>query len=405
MGERGSVHTHRPTYTRKDPVTGERKLYTANTWMWRFSYRGKEYRGASGYKTRTEAREAGLKRQREVVAGHEQDPRKLRWAALEQGIRDEYSLRSKHTQQVLATCLSHLRGFFGEDSYAMDITRPRIVAYVAQRRKENAAHNTIRLECAYLRLAMYLAHEQKRLLSVPRFPRLPRTVRRVFFRPDETVALLRELSPPDQRLVRAMDETSWRWKSELITRQWGHVDQGPPSWRCEGCGVTLSDDACPQCALTRPGWLVLEKGEAKNRDPRRFPLTPRLRAVMVEQRAYVDGLEQALGRIVPWVFPSETGEQMRAKHFRKRWRAACAAAGIVGKRPIDYRKTAIMRWEADGMPRSTQMAYSGHRSESVHLDYLPTDTAELRQGARFIVRSQPQPSNVVRIRPSGTDKA
>ena len=49
--------------------------------------------------------------------------------------------------------------------------------------------------------------------------------------------------------------TGWRVKSEILTRQWHHVDF----------------DA---------GWLRLEPGETKNGEDRMFPLTPQLRATL-----------------------------------------------------------------------------------------------------------------------------
>jgi len=71
--------------------------------------------------------------------------------------------------------------------------------------------------------------------------------------------------------------TGWRVKSELLTRQWAHVD-------------------------LKNGWLRLEPGETKNGEGRMFPLTPKLRTILERQRERTEAVAKETGRIVPWVF-------------------------------------------------------------------------------------------------------
>ena len=94
-------------------------------------------------------------------------------------------------------------------------------------------------------------------------------------------------------------------RSEILTRQWHHVD-------------------------LRAGWLRLEPGETKNTEGRMFPLIPALRALLERQRADIDKLQRATGQIIPWVFHHE-GTPIR--YFRRSWMTACRKGGVPGRLP------------------------------------------------------------------------
>lgn len=87
--------------------------------------------------------------------------------------------------------------------------------------------------------------------------------------------------------------TGGRTKSEIVTRQWKHVD--------------------PKDG----GWLRLEPGEGKNKKGRMFPLFPQLRAVLDRQRAYTNAVTVKSGRIIPWVFHRD-GKPI--KDYKNAWR-------------------------------------------------------------------------------------
>jgi len=69
-----------------------------------------------------------------------------------------------------------------------------------------------------------------------------------------------------------------RLKSEILTRQWAHVD-------------------------LQSGWLRLEPGETKNPEGRQFPITPALRVVLEHQRerTLAVAVEKATSAIIPSV--------------------------------------------------------------------------------------------------------
>jgi integrase len=81
-----------------------------------------------------------------------------------------------------------------------------------------------------------------------------------FFEPEQYRAVRDHLPAYLKPVAIVAYITGWRAKSELLTRQWRHVDFAK-------------------------GWLRLEPGESKNGEGREFPFTPELRAVCGSRRA------------------------------------------------------------------------------------------------------------------------
>ncbi len=340
MGERGAVHTFRASYTRRDRTTGKRVTRRTSGWAWRFAYHGKRYSGGGAFKTRAEARAAGEVRKREVVAGQIQDPRRTTFETLAEIVKAEYSLKAQTTRDRLAFSLKWLQTFFG-GRLAQDINRSALLEYVGARTKGGASAATVKLELAYLHRAMSLAHEQGRLLGVPKFPTLNAPPRKGFLLPGQLDAVLRELPPWWRPPFAVAAITGWRLKSEVLTRKWTDVDL----------------DA---------GWLRLEPGESKTGEGRMFPLTDSLREIL-----------EALPRCKnsQWLFHRHCKP---LRNYRKVWNAACARAGVPGRQPHDLRRTAIRNLERAGVPRSAGMAMVGHRTERVYSLYAVPDETLLR---------------------------
>jgi hypothetical protein len=147
--------------------------------------------------------------------------------------------------------------------------------------------------------------------------------------------------------------TGWRVKSELLTRQWAHVD-------------------------LQSGSLRLEPGETKNLEGRQFPITSALRVVLERQRERTLAVEKATRAIIPWLFHRE-GRPV--KSFRRAWLTACKDAGLSGRIPHDFRRTAVRNLERAGVPRSTAMKMVGHKTESIYRRYAIVDAAMLKEGA------------------------
>ena len=152
--------------------------------------------------------------------------------------------------------------------------------------------------------------------------------------------------------LRSPSARGWRVKSEILTRQWVHVD-------------------------FQSGWLRLEPGETKNMEGRQFPLTSALRAVLERQRERTLAIERATGTIIPWIF-HRSGRPI--KSFRRAWLTACKTAGIPDRIPHDFRRTAVRNLERAGVPRSTAMKMVGHKTETIYRRYAIADEGMLRAG-------------------------
>ncbi len=138
-----------------------------------------------------------------------------------------------------------------------------------------------------------------------------------FFEPEQYRAVLRHLPGYLQPVLTTAYITGWRI-SEILSRKRHHVDLAA-------------------------GWIRLEPGETKNREPRMFPITPELRGCLMEQIERTRQMEKATGRVIPWLFHRDG---RRIGSFRKSWRRAIVAAGCPGRLVHDCRRSAVRNLRA-----------------------------------------------------------
>jgi integrase len=155
--------------------------------------------------------------------------------------------------------------------------------------------------------------------------------------------------------------TGWR-VSELLGLTWDRVD-------------------------FKAGWLRLEPGTTKNRDGRQFPFTPELRTVLEAQRDHTERIQRETGRIFPHAF-HRNGKPI--KDFRKAWQTACAKAGVPGRIPHDFRRTAVRNLERAGVPRSVAMKMVGHKTEAIYRRYAIVVEADLKRAAEQLHQASTQ---------------
>ncbi len=187
-------------------------------------------------------------------------------------------------------------------------------------------------------------------------------VRKGFFELDQFRAILKHLPIEYHALFEIAYITGWRIRSELLTRQWRHVDFGDK------------------------GWLRLDPGEAKDATAgREFQFTAWMRDVLQRQRARVSKTERREKTVIPWVFCRLDGQPIR--DYYTAWREACKSAGIE-RIPHDFRWTAVRNFERAGVPRTTAMAMVGHKTESIYRRYSIVDQAMLEVGASKLDRLQ-----------------
>jgi len=116
----------------------------------------------------------------------------------------------------------------------------------------------------------------------------------------------------------------------------------------------------------------LEPGETKNGQGRMFPLVSALRELVERQIESAISLEREIGRPVPWLFHNQG---RRITRFYRAWHGACEAAGVVGRIPHDFRRTAYRNLIRAGVPRQVGMALVGHETESMAKRYSILDEA------------------------------
>jgi integrase len=348
---RGFGSVYQPTYT--DRRTGERRR--SAIWWLQYSFRGRVQRESSGSPARTDAVRLLRRRLAEMGRGRLVGPDVERTTLddLATMVRDDYRANGRRSLDRMEDAIGHLRRVFGP-ARAIEITGDRVTAYAAARRREGAANATINRELAALKRMFRLGERAGKVDRRPPITMLAEdNVRTGFFEPDQVQAVLRHL-PDDLRPVfEVAYVTGWRVRSEILTRRWHHVD-------------------------FHAGWLRLEPGEAKNREGRMFPLIPQLRAVLERQRALTEALQVASGRIIPVVFHRDGAT---IKYFRRSWLTACKRAGLPGRLPHDFRRTAVRNLERAGVPRSAAMKLVGHKTEAIYRRYAIADEGMLREAA------------------------
>ncbi len=348
---RGLGLVYQPVYL--DKRTGERK--TAATWWVQYSVRGKRFRESSGSSNRADAVKLLKRRIGEAGQGRVLGPQaeKTTLKQLTQLLLDDYRVNGRRSLKRVKASVGHLLGFFG-DELAMDIAGDRVASYIAYRQDEKAAPATINRELAALKRAFRLGEKVGKVIQRPEVSMLREDNRRKgFFEAGEYRAVLEHLPEELKPVIQTAYITGWRIASEILTRQKHHVN-------------------------LQAEWLRLEPGETKNGEGRNFPLTPDLREVLEWQIEKTRAVEQTTGRIIPWLFHRDG---IPIRDFRGAWETACKGAGVPGRIPHDFRRTAVRNLERAGVPRSAAMAMVGHRTESIYRRYAIADEAMLKEGA------------------------
>jgi integrase len=352
MGKRrGDGLVYRPTYI--DKRTGERKR--AANWWTQYFVKGARFRESSNSRSRREA-EALLRQRLEAAAqGNPVGSKagKPTFEDLAKILLDDYRTNGRRSVERVDDAVSHLRRFFAE-TRANQITNDLIAQYVRLRQEDRAAPATINRELGALRRAFRLAQSAGKVAFRPDISMLPEDNRREgFFEADEYHAVLENLPEYLRPVIETAYVTGWRINSEILTRQKRHVDVA------SGC-------------------LRLEPAGTNDKRGRSFPLTAELREVLTRQLERTAELERRTGQAVSWLFHRDGNP---IKDFRKAWALACQRAGIAGKVPDDFRRTAVRNLERAGVSRSAAMAIVGHRSESIYRGIAMADDMALKESA------------------------
>jgi len=102
----------------------------------------------------------------------------------------------------------------------------------------------------------------------------------------------------------------------------------------------------------------------------------------------VDAVVRQTGRIIPWVFPHLQGRSagVRRQSLGKAWPTACKRAGVPGRIPHDFRRTAVRNLERAGVSRSAAMRMVGHKTEAIYRRYAIVSDADLHEASAKLAR-------------------
>jgi integrase len=353
MRNRGMGYVYQATW--RDQKTGEPK--TGATWWISYSTHGKRHRENAHSTKEADAARLLKLRLGQAAIGMPVGPQVERTTLGEilKMVEVDYAANGRKSLKRIKYAAAHLKEFFDAHAKARLVTSDRISAYQAERLEQGAKPATVNYELAMLRRGFRLGARAGKIASRPEIQMLHvENARKGFFEPEQYRAVVKHLPEHLRPLAAIAYITGWRAMSELLSRQWRHVDLAK-------------------------GWLRLDPGESKNGDGREFPFTPDMRSVLEIQREIVRKIEREQGCVIPWVFVQANGS--RIKDFRWAWRTACRDAGVPGRLVHDFRRTAVRNLERAGVPRSAAMRMTGHKTEAVYRRYAITDSAMLQEAA------------------------
>jgi integrase len=130
-------------------------------------------------------------------------------------------------------------------------------------------------------------------------------------------------------------------------------------------------------------YIDLPADKTKTNEPRKVPITSRLRAILDFRRIGPDGEEHPMDA---YVFGDEAGE--RIKNVKTAWRAACRRAGIDGLNFHDLRHEFTSAMLDAGVPIHKVRDWVGHKNISTTSIYANTTLSHLEDALKTFERRE-----------------
>ena len=316
------------------------------TWWIKYSRNGRPYFESSGSKKKEEATRLLRLREGDIARGVPVTSQigRMRFQEAADDLLTDYRVNKRRSYaNVERRVRLGLEPFF-RGRRMTQITTADVQRYVQAQQEAGAANASINRDLAALKRMYSLAIQGRKLLLRPHIPMLQENnARQGFFERQQFEAVRGHLPEHLRGLVTLAYYFGWRITSEVLTLQWPQIDR-------------------------QVGTVRLEPGTTKNKGGRTIAYREidELRDVIEAQwQRHLD--LQREGTICPWVFEHKGGQ--RIKSYRRSWVTACRRAGVAGRVPHDFRRTAVRNLERAGVPRKVAMAMVGHKTESVYRRY------------------------------------
>ena len=323
------------------------------TWWVTYYVNGRQVWESAKTKDKAEARRILHAKMGQIAEGRYAGPEaeRLTFDDLAAMLLTDYQVNGKKTlRETRVRVEKHLRPFFGGRK-AQEITTADVQTFIAKRQEEGATNAEINRETAALKRAFNLAMQAEKITRKPHVPKLEEnSPRQGFFEPWQLDALLPKLPDFLRPPITFAYWTGWRMYSEVLSLTWDRVDLEAETAR-------------------------LYKGTTKNKDGRLIFLAPELKALLEQQWAE----HLALYPDCPWVF-HRNGR--RNKKVRGSWEQECREAGVTGKIPHDFRRTAIRSMVRAGIPERVAMQMAGHKTRDVFDRYNIVSEGDLKEAAQ-----------------------
>lgn len=266
-------------------------------------------------------------------------------------VRD-YELNGRKSVRWARAAFRHLRALI--QTVDVRTAYRATLEYASERLAAGAAPASVRNEIAVLGRALTIAARVGLIAERPMVAR-PRVLNaRRGFVDREQLGRIRARLPQEISDASLFAFVSgWR-RAEIFSLTWSRVD-----WSV--------------------GAVRLDPGTTKNLEGRAFPFGAHGELRRMFERRF-------LARAGPYVFGRPHGAPVA--DFRRSWKKACEAAGVVGIVFHDLRRSAVRNMERAGVPRSVAMQLTGHKTESIYKRYAITNEKDLARGVRLIARLQ-----------------
>jgi integrase len=323
------------------------------TWWVTYYHDGKQVWESARTTDRAEARRILHAKLGQLAEGRYVGPaaERVTFDDLADGLFNDYKANARQSLDIAAQRVRlHLWPFFGHKR-AHEITTADVKAYIARRQEEGAKNGSINRELAALKRMFNLALQAEKITRKPYIPSLEENnARQGFFERADFERLLASLPDYWRPPVTFAYHTGWRLRSEVLPLRWDQVD-------------------------LEQGTVRLDPGTTKNKDGRLLYLTSELKALL--WGLWQDRQDEDSS--CPWIFPYKEKRLMRIK---RTWVTACKKAGLVGKIPHDFRRTAVRNMVRAGIPERVAMQMSGHKTRSVFDRYHIVSAGDLQEAAQ-----------------------